>query len=48
MPLVVLLALAAFQSAPHSFMTLSARTALVAPNPMAAAMRRAETATLND
>src|SRR5208337_533403 len=48
MPLVVLLALAAFHSLPHSFMTLWARAAPVVASPMAAARRKAETASLND
>jgi hypothetical protein len=48
MPLVVLLALAAFQSSPHCFMTLSARAAPVEARPKAPANKRAESATLND
>ena len=48
MPLVVLFALAAFQSSPHCFMTLSARTAPADASVKAPAKAKAESATRKD
>ena len=48
MPLVVLFALAAFQSLPHCFMMLCASAGPVVAKPMAPARKRAESAILTE
>ena len=48
MPLVVLFALAAFQSSPHCFMMLCACAAPVEARPRPPANKSAESATLKD
>jgi hypothetical protein len=45
---VVLFAFAAFQSSPHSFMTLSACAALIEAKPRAPATKKAESAARKD